>query len=129
MSDDMLTGYLECALWAGLDWSPVNAGEDNPIPLDENFSVEDISDEARHKILADCESFIDQAGDLIAEWPYEYAHIGHDLYLTRNGHGAGFWDRFASGSDLGRIGDLLSNIARDMGKSELYVGDDGKLYL
>jgi hypothetical protein len=50
--------------------------------------------------------------------------VGHDLWLTRNGHGAGFWDR-----GLGDVGDKLTAIAKRMGSKSLYVGDDGKIYI
>jgi len=33
----------------------------------------------------------------------EYSQIGHDFILTRNGHGAGFWDR-----GLGEAGERLT---------------------
>jgi hypothetical protein len=33
--------------------------------------------------------------------------FGHDFYLTREGHGAGFWDR-----GLGELGDYLTKIAK-----------------
>ncbi len=36
--------------------------------------------------------------------------IGHDLFLTGNGHGAGFWDREALRT--GKLGDKLSDAAR-----------------
>lgn len=52
------------------------------------------------------------------------AAIGHDLWLTRNGHGTGFWDR-----DLGEQGERLANIAQAMGSQDAYVGDDGLIYL
>lgn len=50
--------------------------------------------------------------------------IGHDFWLTRNGHGAGFWDR-----GLGDVGDQLSEAARAHGAMDAYLGDDGDLYL
>ena len=50
--------------------------------------------------------------------------IGHDLWLTRNGHGAGFWDR-----GLGAQGDSLTAICEALGGVDSYVGDDGLLYL
>jgi hypothetical protein len=49
--------------------------------------------------------------------------VGHDFVLTRNGHGAGFWDR-----GLGELGDRLTAMCRPYGTFDLYVGDDGKLY-
>lgn len=49
--------------------------------------------------------------------------VGYDFYLTRNGHGAGFWDR-----GLGELGDWLTGIAKPYGAASVYVGDDGSLY-
>jgi len=45
--------------------------------------------------------------------------IGHDLWLTRNGHGAGFWDRNFYPKELK---DLWCEIARKMG--EVYVSNE-----
>lgn len=50
---------------------------------------------------------------------------GHDFWLTRNHHGCGFWDR-----DLPEnIGNALTLAAHDCGTCDLYVGDDGRIYL
>lgn len=51
--------------------------------------------------------------------------IGHDLWLTRNGHGTGFWDRKLPGS----LGNQLTAAAGAMGTSNAYLGDDGLHYL
>ncbi len=48
---------------------------------------------------------------------------GHDFWLTRNGHGAGFWDR-----GLGALGERLSKESKPYGSCDLYVGDDGQIY-
>ena len=50
--------------------------------------------------------------------------IGHDLWLTRNGHGSGFWDR-----GLGAQGDSLTAICEALGEVWSYVGDDDQLHL
>ena len=50
--------------------------------------------------------------------------VGHDLWLTRNGHGAGFWD----GDYADDVGEALTKISEAMGEIDLYVGDDGKIY-
>lgn len=42
--------------------------------------------------------------------------IGHDLWLTRNGHGAGFWDRKEI---YGDHADLFTGMARAMGYHEI----------
>lgn len=54
--------------------------------------------------------------------------IGHDLWLTRNGHGAGFWDRFGGEQEGARVGRYLTEQARPYGESYLYIGDDGKVH-
>lgn len=41
--------------------------------------------------------------------------IGHDIWLTRNGHGAGFWDRKEI---YGNHADLFTAMARAMGYHE-----------
>ena len=48
---------------------------------------------------------------------------GNDFWLTRNGHGAGFWDR-----GLGDVGKRLTDNASTYGEIDPYTGDDGFLY-
>lgn len=50
--------------------------------------------------------------------------IGSDLYLTAVGHGVGFWDRPEKINR--RDGEIISDMAM---RIEMYVGDDGKVYL
>lgn len=51
----------------------------------------------------------------------------HDFWLTRNGHGAGFWDRTELDAD--ELGDRLTVLAKEFGAVDLYQGDDRLLYL
>lgn len=51
--------------------------------------------------------------------------FGHDFWLTRNGHGAGFWDKPET---YGEAGDELSDIASSMGQRYVTV-DDRKIYI
>lgn len=91
------------------------------------YTAEDIAPEALAKMHADCDTFVAQNAKLLEalakSHPKHFAP-GHDLWLTRNGHGAGFWDR-----DYGKLGDILTDAAHAMGECYLYVGDDGKIYL
>ncbi len=51
------------------------------------------------------------------------SYAGHDLWLTRRGHGCGFWDR-----GLGALGDRLTAYAEGMGDPDdhtPYVCADG----
>jgi hypothetical protein len=120
----MLAGYLECALWASTDNSDESGGD----PLDDNYFVTDIAEESQTAARQDCTDFLHHATehdiDLDALYPRNSSGIGHDLWLTRNYHGVGFWDR-----GHGKPGDILSDLAHGMGGSDAYVGDDGKVYL
>lgn len=52
-------------------------------------------------------------------WRSDAGQIGHDLWLTRERHGSGFWDRGA-----GDAGDTLTAAAEAMGEGGLVVIDE-----
>lgn len=111
--DDVFDAYVVCALWASTD--------DDGTPMDTNYTDDDITPESLAAMRADVEAFCEaEAADLDGINPEQ---IGHDFWLTRNHHGAGFWDR-----GLGDVGDRLTKAAQAYGSSDLYVGDDGKVY-
>lgn len=116
---DFLDGYLTAALWSSTD--------DDGEPLDSSYQQCDISPELLASSVADCRQFLELAGDLLNGLEkqircsdMEYA--GHDFWLTRNWHGAGFWD-----GDWAN-GDKLTEICRQFPEVNLCVGDDGKVY-
>lgn len=127
-----LQQYIETALWSSTD--------DNGDPLDRNYSVSDLAPKALATMTADCEDFVKAASgeiwedspDLLSAW-YDAGRnesdAGHDFWLTRNRHGAGFWDRFVSGTPEAEIGKQLTELARGYGSCDLYIGDDGLLYI
>ncbi len=113
----VLKHYLICALWS-------SSGEDGE-PLDGTFGPEDLAPcalaQAEQDVaafLADCEELNLDLSQLGEE------QVGHDFWLTRNGHGAGFWDR-----GLGQLGKALSEAAKSYGSCDIYEGDDGLLYM
>jgi hypothetical protein len=55
---------------------------------------------------------------------YTEARAGHDFFLTRNHHGVGFWDRGLRDD----IGKALTDHAHGFSETDLYRGDDGRLY-
>jgi hypothetical protein len=128
-TDDVLRAYVECALWASIDEQP--DGNGGP-PMDANYGMEDIAPESLASMREDVEAFLtDQShAGALDYWATELGEeqIGHDLWLTRNGHGAGFWDRFATGFGY-QCGQVLTADAKPYGESYLYVGDDGKVYV
>lgn len=110
--------YLETALWSTNDESDESGG----VPLDRNYSIEDIAPESLASMLADCDAFEAANSDLLALAGTREQN-GHDFWLTRNDHGVGFWDR---GYLI--VGEQLSDACKAYGSVDLYIGDDGLIY-
>lgn len=115
--DTFLNAYIGAALWSSGD-----IGGDGQDFLDSKYSKEDLAPETLAKMRTDCDQFTLKAGDLLDN--IDDAQAGHDFWLTRNGYGAGFWDR-----GLGEVGEKLSELARSFGETNLYAGDDGNLHI
>ncbi len=113
--DEFTRAYIECALWSSTD--------DDGNPLDEGRSAEDIAPECFEEMLADCADFQTGFADLLAQTGADADQNGHDFWLTRNRHGAGFWGR-----GYGDVGKQLTDMSHPYGEFNLYVGDDGKIY-
>lgn len=107
------------ALWSTL--VETDAGAEN---LDGSFTADDVTSEAEEQLIRLIDDFFSMAGNLLDDCPLTAEQIGHDIILTTNHHGAGFWDR-----GLGELGDKLTTIAHSLGGYDLYVGSDGKLYV
>lgn len=113
--DKFTRAYIEAALWSSTD----DEGE----PLDSNYNESDIAPETLREMQADCKDFQEDFGELLYSAHLTSEQEGHNFWLTRNGHGTGFWDR-----GLGAIGDALTAAAGEYGEYNLYVGDDGSIY-
>lgn len=118
--DIMLASYVETALWSSYDQTTDQGGE----PLDRNYGREDIAPESLTRMRIDCAAFLAVHARDIELSDQTPAQVGHDFWLTRNGHGAGFWD----GDYPEPQGAQLTAAAHAFGESDLYVGDDGKVY-
>ena len=106
--------YFECAIWS-------STGDDGE-PLDEDYDITDFHPETWDKMKEDCDEFQETNKELLED--LDPSQSGDDFWLTRNGHGAGFWDR-----GLGKIGEKLSEMCKLEGSIDLYVGDDKKIYM
>lgn len=85
-----------------------------------NFGGAEFSPELVQRIETDCRRFWDENHEHINDG----SQAGHDFWLTRNRHGAGFWD----GDWEEPAATILTDAAHRFGECELYVGDDGKVY-
>lgn len=117
--DRFTEAYIECALWSSTD----NSDDQGGAPLDDNYGLDDIAEETLLQAKEDCEAFQRDNWDDIERSRESLEQAGHDFWLTRNGHGAGFWDR-----GLGDVGERLTKASKVYGSVDLYIGDDGKIY-
>ncbi len=117
--DAFVNGYLGCALWSSNDESNEQGGD----PMDSNYSISDIAPETREAAVKECASFVWKNRKALRLSGLMPGSAGHDFWLTRNGHGAGYWDR-----GLGDVGDALTDACKPYGEVNLYVGDDGRIY-
>ena len=100
-----------------------NDGERDLDEVDAEFS-----DEAKAQARQDLTNFLTtyQAPirAAVASTPgYDITNVAQDYWLTRNGHGGGFWDR-----GLGDVGDRLTEAAHAEGEVDVELGDDGQFH-
>lgn len=76
------------------------------------------------EITVDMYNFIGEVSEHLDACDIDAGQCGMDFYLTRNRHGAGFWDR----DHPAPHGDALTEAAKAYGETYEYLGDDGKVY-
>ena len=120
--DSFTRAYVEAALWSSVD----EKGD----PLDDHFGPDDIEADTLDKMATDCKEFQRENADWLsqAKYPNKQTHTdlemaGHDFWLTRNSHGAGYWD----GDLPDFLGGFLTEAAKAHGEFNLYVAD-GKVH-
>ena len=111
--DAFTFAYIEAAFWTATDEDGEPMG---------HLGLHDLSPEALQEAIRDCRAFQETYAEQLAS--LDAAQSGHDFLLTRNGHGAGFWDRGYPDA----IADPLTEGAGAYGTADLYLGDDGLLY-
>lgn len=122
--DDFTKGYLECLYWSSSKEDPDNPDSDGNF---EEHSFDEMAVDSLKRCASDCKAFQeDNAASLSEAYEkpgYTDAYAGHDFCLTRNGHGAGFWDR-----GLGAVGIALTKASEEYGDINLYLFR-GKIWL
>ena len=125
MIDTIYQHYATCALWSSHNYKGIGDDE-NPEPFEEDFSIYDIAESSEKEAKQAIEGFLELLEENGLEWRNKWSleQLGHDFWLTRNGHGTGFWDR-----GHGDLGDKLTQWAKTFSGCDPYEGDDGKVYL
>lgn len=124
----ILDRYLTALLWSSTYTTTDDDGnERETVPLDEVDA--ELSPELIDASRADVVSFLagatmrlQDAGLSWDDYPDGAEQLGHDIALTRNGHGCGFWSR-----EHGEVGDILTDTAHALGSVDPYVYD-GLIY-
>ena len=115
--DAFTRGYLDCAEWL----------------LDDDVNRDRVTGwhkDAIHAAIRDCERF--QRENVTALEAFciltgrDDSSCGHDFWLTRNGHGAGYWDRYldVEGEDRApakALGEALTQACRAWRNVDTYV--------
>jgi len=145
----IMNGYLECALWCEEerlreDFLSMNLVEDDEEDEEDDdvdkivkmmanidkkpfagFAIDDIDIDSKIKAYSDIKKFVQYAGDdAVSEAIEENGEeqLGYDIWFTRNGHGAGFFDRSYDHEKE------LEEAAKKLKEVDIYVGDDNKIY-
>lgn len=130
--DEVLPYYIVTALWSTNDESDENGGD----PMDQNYGPEDLAASAHETMRQDVADFLaliererpgvydEMAGTIWAD----PGQVGHDFWLTRNHHGAGFWDRYYGDQPAVELGEFLTKWAHTYGEVNLYVADCGEIH-
>lgn len=118
--DAFTAAYVEAALWSSFT--------EDGTPLDQ--TEHELAQETWDKMITDCKAFRDANAGLIFVSDNlkivgdPESRAGHDFWLTRCGHGAGFWD----GDWHEPAASVLTKASKAFGNVDLYVGDDGLIY-
>ena len=91
----------------------------------ESFTREDIDPNSLIQAYLDIKTFINAAGSAAITEALEADdkfQLGMDIWLTRNRHGAGFFDHSYDNEQQ------LTTAAQNLKEVDLYVGDDNKLH-
>lgn len=125
---EFFDGYIEAALWSS-----------GHTPLDTlGYTIESLHEDSRKALKSDAGRFFQRYGELLKDhaevlldtvdsldgtlWGY----CGHNLWLSRNGHGSGFMDYkgVASAALHAAVG-----YGTDYPPIELVIGDDGLVHV
>ena len=122
----LLLGYQTCMLWS--------TSGDHKGTEHESLEGFKMSGQLATATANDCMAFYlanrDDCAEAAARFSSAadrsgYQGVGHDFWLTRVGHGAGFWD-----GDLPQaLGERLTNASKAAGEVWPYIGDDGRVYV
>ncbi len=137
----VLKAYFEAALWTveeqlqeqdNEDFEDMYGSSREDSDISEfvpeiDINIFNIHDDSKMKAYDDVKKFLDNEEVKVAIFDEEIdeEQLGHDIWLSRNGHGAGFFDH----NYYPENEEVLMNMARSLGSSDVYIGGDKKIHL
>jgi hypothetical protein len=117
-ASDFTESYIASILWVNV----LTEDGHGELVTSDDAELDDVSQDALEAMRDDCEAWLEIWAGSLLRWVielgiagYDWAAAGHDFALTRNGHGAGYWDR-----GLGRAGAALTVEAKTWGEFTLW---------
>ena len=126
--EEFFKHYIIALLWSTSDTD----SEGEELFLDSCYSIDDIDGKDLQKMEEEARKFFDENKHMFLYKEYTFRDgsytgeqlAGHDFALTRNHHGAGFWD----GDYEEDVGEKLTNISKKFPEVYPVVGNKGKIY-
>ena len=112
--------YFKAVIWADMGPDSYIEGELGHEPTVADINIKCLV--AQQNVVTE---FLEKANFILENTDYSQRQAEHDFYLTRQGHGCGFWEA----DHCTEIeGEALTNIATEFGELDFYVGDDKSIY-
>jgi hypothetical protein len=117
--DSDIKSYIETAVWSSSDYDsqPLDRHD---VPISEQFKAIAAYDCLRFTLAVEnsLSVTVSEIEDLTGQ---DSSHFYHDLWLTRNGHGCGYWESEYKNGILPTLGDDLTQIAKLLGECDLDI--------
>lgn len=109
--DPFTLAYVTAMFWTATD---DDDSPDGRREIRQSATTANLTAKSLVAIKRDCDDFRAKSGALLEGASEEQA--GHDFWLTREGHGAGFWDRDADTYPNDPKGKALTALAKQFGE-------------
>jgi hypothetical protein len=120
-SEQRAQDFARAALWIYLETAAWADGEEAGAHCRDDFDRKAVNS-ARSDLAGFFEYVAETCPDAADELDAYHNRAGHDFWLSRNGHGAGFWD---GDWEHGRV---LRDAAKTFGTVDIVEGDNGPTF-
>jgi hypothetical protein len=120
--DNFVRSYIATAIWVTFDSGAKAEATKQAYKVAEADCIKFIQAIYAEFTPSEAEAIVCQNGSDLTSL------AGHDFFLTRNGHGAGFWDKDIYNTLAENGGDRLTKLANQAGEAYCYRIKGGWVY-